>query len=41
VKQILTGNETGVWDITMLSYWGLIIVEQTTMGFAMEFIGDV
>jgi hypothetical protein len=41
VKHILTGNETGVRDITMLSYWGLIIVEQTTMGFAMEFIGDV
>ena len=25
----------------MLNYWGSIIVEQYTMGFAMEFIGDV
>jgi hypothetical protein len=41
VKQTRAGNETGVRDITMLSCWGSIIVEQTTMGFAMEFIGDV
>ena len=25
----------------MLSYWGSVIVEAQTTGFAMEFIGDV
>ena len=27
-------------DITMLSYWGAIVVSSTNSGFAMEFIGD-
>jgi len=25
----------------MLSYWGSVVVEQNTTGFAMEFIGDM
>ena len=31
----------GFRDTTMLSYWGSIIVEAQTTGFAMEFIGDM
>jgi len=31
----------GFRDITMLSYWGSIIIEQNTTGFAMEFLGDM
>ncbi|MBT5548879.1 MAG: hypothetical protein HOJ79_00230 [Nitrospina sp.] len=30
----------GFPDITRLSYWGAIVVETNTTGFAMEFIGD-
>jgi len=32
---------TGFRDITMLSYWGSVIIEANTTGFAMEFIGDM
>ncbi len=35
----LTGD--GFRDITMLSFWGTVVVEQNTTGFAMEFIGDM
>jgi hypothetical protein len=31
----------GFRDPTMLSYWGSVIVEAQTTGFAMEFIGDL
>jgi hypothetical protein len=31
----------GYRDTTMLSYWGSIVIEQNTIGFAMEFIGDM
>jgi hypothetical protein len=31
----------GYRDSTMLSYWGSVVVEQNTTGFAMEFIGDM
>ena len=31
----------GFRDATMLSYWGSIIIEANTTGFAMEFIGDM
>jgi hypothetical protein len=31
----------GYRDTTMLSYWGSVVVEQNTTGFAMEFIGDM
>ena len=30
----------GFRDITMLSFWGAIVIESNTTGFAMEFIGD-
>jgi len=31
----------GFRDITMLSFWGSVIIEANTTGFAMEFIGDM
>jgi len=31
----------GFRDITMLSYWGAVVIETNTTGFAMEFIGDM
>ena len=31
----------GFRDATMLSYWGAVVIEQNTTGFAMEFIGDM
>ena len=31
----------GFRDATMLSYWGSVIIEANTTGFAMEFIGDM
>lgn len=31
----------GHQDVTMLSYWGAVIIDANTTGFAMEFIGDV
>ena len=31
----------GFRDSTMLSYWGSVVVEANTTGFAMEFIGDM
>lgn len=31
----------GFRDITMLSFWGTVVVETNTTGFAMEFIGDM
>ena len=31
----------GFRDITMLTYWGSIIMEAQTTGFAMEFVGDL
>ena len=31
----------GYNDATMLSYWGSVVIEQNTTGFAMEFIGDM
>ena len=38
-RQIYNGD--GFRDITMLSYWGSVIIEANTTGFAMEFIGDM
>ena len=37
--QSLIGD--GYRDITMLSFWGTVVVETNTTGFAMEFIGDM
>ena len=31
----------GYRDITMLSFWGAVVQETNTTGFAMEFIGDM
>ena len=31
----------GFRDVTMLNYWGAIVIESNTTGFAMEFIGDM
>ena len=31
----------GFRDVTMLNYWGAIVIEANTTGFAMEFIGDM
>ena len=36
-----TRNGGGFRDATMLSYWGAVVIEQNTTGFAMEFIGDM
>jgi hypothetical protein len=42
-----TGNVSGGYagegytDATMMSYWGSVVVEKNTTGFAMEFIGDM
>ena len=38
-NQGLTG--AGFRDATMLSFWGAVVVEKNTTGFAMEFIGDM
>ena len=35
------GQSEGFRDATMLSYWGSVVVEAQTTGFAMEFIGDM
>ena len=35
------GYGDGYQDVTMLSYWGAVVIEQNTTGFAMEFVGDV
>ena len=35
------GFGDGFRDSTMLTYWGSVIVEAQTTGFAMEFIGDM
>ena len=39
--QIPSGMHQGFRDATMLSYWGSVVVEAQTTGFAMEFIGDM
>lgn len=28
-------------DITMLNFWGAVVIENNTTGFAMEFVGDM
>ena len=35
------GNTEGMRAATMLTYWGSVVVEANTTGFAMEFIGDM
>ncbi len=38
---LATTTGDGFRDITMLSFWGTVVVETNTTGFAMEFIGDM
>ena len=40
-KLKVTDLGDGFRDSTMLTYWGAVIVEAQTTGFAMEFIGDM
>ncbi len=35
------GFNIGRRDITMLNFWGAVVIETNTTGFAMEFIGDM
>ncbi len=35
-----TDTGSGYPDITMLNFWGAVVVQATSTGFAMEFIGD-
>jgi hypothetical protein len=39
-KAALT-HGAGIRDSTTLTYWGSVIIEANTTGFAMEFIGDM
>ena len=36
-----TAHGDGFRDATTLTYWGSVIIEANTVGFAMEFIGDM
>ncbi len=42
--ELLTGNSgsqgRGYPDVTMLNLWGAVVVQSTSTGFAMEFVGD-
>jgi hypothetical protein len=38
---VATPTGDGFRDITMLSFWGSVVIETNTTGFAMEFIGDM
>jgi len=41
--EVVTSSTSGDGhqDVTMLSYWGAVVIEANTTGFAMEFVGDV
>ena len=32
---------SGVRDVTMLNFWGAVVIEESQTGFAIEFIGDM
>ena len=34
-------GSSGKNDITMLNFWGAVVIESNTTGFAMEFVGDM
>ena len=38
---IALGINNGRQDITMLNFWGAVVIETNTTGFSMEFIGDM
>ena len=39
--EIQTPSGSGFRDVTMLNFWGAVVIEKNTTGFAMEFIGDM
>ena len=39
--EVQTPSGSGFRDVTMLNFWGAIVIEANTTGFAMEFIGDM
>jgi hypothetical protein len=39
-NRVINNVGGGFEDVTMLSYWGAVVIESNTTGFAMEFIGD-
>ena len=39
--EIHTPPGSGFRDVTMLNFWGAVVIEKNTTGFAMEFIGDM
>ena len=39
--EIQTPSGSGFRDVTMLNFWGAVVIEANTTGFAMEFIGDM
>ncbi|KMP11693.1 hypothetical protein UZ36_03485 [Candidatus Nitromaritima sp. SCGC AAA799-C22] len=41
LSQFSDNHGAGFLDATMLTYWGSVIIEANTTGFAMEFIGDM
>jgi hypothetical protein len=41
ITKTVASDGDGFRDVTMLSYWGAVVIQQNTTGFAMEFIGDL
>ena len=39
--EVHTPSGSGFRDVTMLNFWGAVVIEANTTGFAMEFIGDM
>jgi len=39
--EVQTPSGSGFRDVTMLNFWGAVVIEANTTGFAMEFIGDM
>ena len=39
--EIQTPSGSGFRDVTMLNFWGAVVIEKNTTGFAMEFVGDM
>ena len=39
--EIQTPSGSGFRDVTMLNFWGAVVIEKNQTGFAIEFIGDM
>ena len=39
--EIQTPSGSGFRDVTMLNFWGSVVIEESQTGFAIEFIGDM